>query len=83
MNAFFQLNKKKNKVVLVPSNNIFLKDENNQALTEIKHITSISISIRLIIVLFVAILVVALVIELTSSGKLSELNEQYYLVYIA
>lgn len=81
MNAFFQLNKKRNKVVLVPSNNIFLKDENNQALTEIKHISSISISIRLIIVVFIIILIIALAIELSSSGKLTDINTQYYLIY--
>lgn len=62
MNNFFQLNKKRNKVVLVPSNNIFLKDENNQALSEIKHISSISISIRVIVVVFVLILLVVLII---------------------
>ena len=33
MELFLQLNKKKNKVMLFPSRNIFLKDENNQALT--------------------------------------------------
>ena len=32
LQLFLQMNKKKNKVVLFPSKNIFLKDENNRAL---------------------------------------------------
>jgi hypothetical protein len=60
VNTFFQLNKKKNKVVLVPSNNIFLKDENNQALTEIAHISNINLTIRLVVTIFIVVLIVVL-----------------------
>jgi hypothetical protein len=57
---FFQLNSKKNKVVLLPSNNIFLKEENNRALDEISHISNITRSIRCMVVLFMLTLVAVL-----------------------
>ena len=62
LQLFLQLNKKKNKVLLFPSKNIFLKDENNQLLTEIRHITSISLSVRVMVALFMVILIAILAV---------------------
>lgn len=75
---FLQLNKKRNRVVLFPSDNIFIKEDNNQALSKISHISNISISIRLILLIFVAILLAMLFIELSIVGKFAEVNTQFY-----
>lgn len=56
LQMFFQEDKKRNKIVLLPSNNIFIKDENNKAKTEISHIKTINISIRVMVGLFLIII---------------------------
>lgn len=76
LNEFFQLNKKRNKVVLFPSNNIFLKDENNQALAEISHIYNIKLSIRFIVVIFIIILLTILVAEIIVAKQFQKVTEQ-------
>jgi hypothetical protein len=78
LQMFLQLTKKKNKVVLFPSNNIFLKDENNQALTEISHISNISISIRIIVAVFIVMLLAILVAELVLAGQFGDINTKFY-----
>lgn len=77
LNEFFQLNKKRNKVVLFPSNNIFLKDENNQALDEISHISNIKLSIRFIVAIFIAILIVIFISEINAAKKFELANKNF------
>lgn len=77
LNAFLQLNKKRNRVVLSPSNNIFLKEENNQALTEISHINNIGLSVRIVVFMFISILLAIMIVELTTADKLRYLNLQF------
>ena len=57
LQMFLQLNKKKNRVTLFPSDNIFIKEDNNQVLDKISHITNIILSIRLALFIFGAILI--------------------------
>ena len=52
MQLFFSMSKKKNKVILFPSKNIFLKDEHNRALAEIGHINNINIFVRISLFVF-------------------------------
>jgi len=73
------MNKKKNKIVLAPSNNIFLKDENNIVLTEINHISNMNLLVRIIIVLFTALLIAEFVIETKAKNSLMLRNHQYKL----
>ena len=60
LQMFLQLNKKKNRVTLFPSDNIFIKEDNNQVLDKISHITNIILSIRLALFIFGAILIAIL-----------------------
>lgn len=75
---FFQVNKKKSKVVLFPSNNIFLKDETNKALEEISHIKNINLSIRVSLFLFIILILIQLVSQLIIGIDIKLLNSQYY-----
>jgi hypothetical protein len=58
------VSKKKSKVVLFPSNNIFLKEENNRALREISHVSNITLSIKLSLFLFLSIALSELIVQL-------------------
>lgn len=78
MQMFLQLNKARNRVVLFPSDNIFIKEESNQAADRISHITNISMSIRLILIIFAAILLGILFIEMQMGGKFDNINNQFY-----
>jgi hypothetical protein len=64
MQLFFSMSKKKNKVILFPSKNIFLKDENNRALGEIGHINNINIFIRISLIIFLTLVLAEMFIEL-------------------
>jgi hypothetical protein len=56
MQLFFSMSKKKNKVILFPSKNIFLKDEHNRALENIAHIDNINLFIRVSLLIFLSLL---------------------------
>jgi hypothetical protein len=78
MQLFFSMSKKKNKVVLFPSKNIFLKDENNRALKEIAHINNINIFIRLSLFIFLSLVIAELLIEMSMVNTFIALTNQYY-----
>ena len=78
VDLFLQLSKKKDMVVVVPSNNIFLKEENNKALHEISHITNITLLVRVMLLLFLAFVGAEMAVETQARWELTEFNAQYY-----
>lgn len=72
------MSKKKNKVILFPSKNIFLKDENNRALLNIAHIDNINIFIRISLVVFLSLVVAELMVELSKLPVFISLTNEYY-----
>jgi hypothetical protein len=78
MQLFFSMSKKKNKVILFPSKNIFLKDENNRALLNIAHIDNINIFIRISLLIFLSLVLAELMLELSKLPIFLSLTNQYY-----
>ena len=78
VDLFLQLSKKKDVVVLVPTNNIFIKEENNKAFSEISHISNIIILVRVMLILFLVFVMVELVVETSARSELVLRNLQYH-----
>lgn len=76
--AFLQVNKKRNRIVLFPSDNIFIKEENNQALTKVNNISIINNTIRVTVIFLVFLLLGMLIVEFMTSSKLKFVNSQFY-----
>lgn len=80
MQLFFSMSKKKNKVILFPSKNIFLKDEHNRALAEIGHINNINIFIRVSLLIFLSLVLAQILIEINMVTIFNTLTNQYFQV---
>lgn len=80
MQLFFSMSKKKNKVILFPSKNIFLKDEHNRALSKIGHINNINIFVRISLFIFISLLLVQMFLEMSTVSNFDVLSNQYSLI---